>query len=331
MGSMAISRNVWATFPLNNSYSQFTHFFSVDDIGNSTASDIIIEEQSTPEKVDDALNLAIIFHQHQPYYKNKLTGMYEMPWVRVHAMTEYVDSPGILERYPGTKVTYNLVPSLMEQMLDYHREETLDVHTDIAKRPWPEGDYPDATERELHVMQFQSFWNSGWIYNVTEDDPNAWVQPSSEMYSYLHKTLHNLKPATIMDDELLPPQEFLDLQVLWYLYQFSPDYVLGKYNASHRDDGLITLFQQNGNFTHDDLMYVLDAQHSHMGNVLPMYSELAAAGQVELTTTPYYHPIMPLLMMPGWQMEDGINVRKEAWPEDVQNHLTTGMDLFKKN
>ena len=43
-----------------------------------------------------------------------------------------------------------------------------------------------------------------------------------------------------MDDDLLPPQEFLDLQVLWYLYQFSPDYVLGKYNASHRDEGLIS-------------------------------------------------------------------------------------------
>ena len=108
----------------------------------------------------------------------------------------------------------------MEQLLDYHREETLDVHTDIAKRPWPQGDYPNATERELHVMQFQSFWNSGWIYNVSADDQMLGFNLPSEMYSYLfNKTLHNLKPATIMDDELLPPQEFLDLQVLWYLYQ----------------------------------------------------------------------------------------------------------------
>ena len=86
---------------------------------------------------------------------------------------------------------------------------------------------------------------------------------------------------------------------------------------------------QNGNYDLDDLNYVLDAQHAHMGNVLPMYSELAANGQVELTTTPYYHPIMPLLMMEGWTMEDGIRVNKDAWPEDVQNHLITGMDLFE--
>ena len=76
-------------------------------------------------------------------------------------------------------------------------------------------------------------------------------------------------------------------------------------------------------------MYVVDRQHAHMANVLPMYSELAAEGQIELTTTPYYHPIMPLLMMDGWTMEDGIRVSKESWPEDVQNHLITGMDLFE--
>ena len=166
-------------------------------------------------KVDDALNLAIVFHQHQPYYKNKLTGMYEMPWVRVHGMTEYVDSPGILSK-TGTKVTYNLVPSFIEQLVDYHRNETLDVHTDIAKRSWANGGYPNATDLELNTMQFQSFWNSGWIYNVTQEDTKlGWLFPSSSRYKELYdETLHNLKPATIMDDDLLPAADFLDLQVL---------------------------------------------------------------------------------------------------------------------
>ena len=71
------------------------------------------------------------------------------------------------------------------------------------------------TQLELHTMQFEYFWNSGWIYNSSLE--------SSKRYKYLwDKTLHNLKPDTIMNDQLLPPQEFLDLQVLWFLYQFSP-------------------------------------------------------------------------------------------------------------
>ena len=329
--------HVWTSFPIENPSSAngaetFTHAWHIANVNESVnPSTLPVIETDAVEKVSDALNLAIVFHQHQPYYKNKLTNTYEMPWVRVHSMTEYVDSPGILAD-TDTKVTYNLVPSFIEQLVDYHNTETLDIHTDIAKRSWPDGGYPNATALELHTMQFQSFWNSGWIYNVSEmGDKQSWLYPSSAKYSELYDmTLHNLKPNTIMDDDLLPPQDFLDLQVLWYLYQFSPDYVQGIYNSSHHNQGLINLFMQYGNYTHDDLMYVIDTQHQEMGNVLPMYSELAESGQVELTTTPYYHPIMPLLMMDGWTMEDGIQVNKEAWPEDVQNHLITGMDLFEE-
>ena len=328
--------NVWTSFPQQNPATAngaetFTHFYDLDLNGSDPSSSPVIEDMRGPVKVDDALNLAIVFHQHQPYYKNKLTGMVEMPWVRVHAMTEYVDSPGILST-TDTKVTYNLVPSFIEQLLDYSENGVLDVHTDISRRSWNTGGYPNATELELHTMQFQSFWNSGWIYNVSEDDPRVgWVYESSQRYSEIYGlTKHNLKPATIMDDTLLGAQDFLDLQVLWYLYQFSPSYILGTYNASHRDQGIIDLFQQNGQYSLQDLNYVLDAQEAHMSNILPMYSELAASGQVELTTTPYYHPIMPLLMMDGWTFEDGIRINKDSWPEDVKTHLENGMDLFEE-
>ncbi len=343
--------NVWTSFPAQNPASSngaetFTHMYHLQDRNISIEpSSMEILASSGVNKADDALNVAIVFHQHQPYYKNKLTGMFELPWVRVHAMTEYVDSPGILAQYPGTQVTYNLVPSFLEQLVDYHRNETPDIHTDFARRSWPihsngtVADYPNATSLELHTMQFQSFWNSGWIYNVSSEDPNAWVLPASQRYKELYDaTLHNLKPATIMDDELLSPQDLLDLQVLWYLFQFSPDYVQGEYSSfftqpnetpSQFDQGLMDLFTQGRDFTPSDLTYVIDQQHAHMANVLPMYSQLADRGQVELTTTPYYHPIMPLLMMDGWTFEDGIRVNKDAWPEDVTTHLTNGMNLFE--
>ena len=171
-----------------------------------------------------------------------------------------------------TKV-YNLVPSFIEQLVDYNVNETLDVHTDIAKRSWTDGGYPNATSLELHTMQFQSFWNSGWIYNVSQSDEKlGWLYPSSARYKELYDmTLHNLKPDTIMDDDLLAPQDFLDLQVLWYLYQFSPDYVQGDYNFIGTTAS--STCSWDGDYTLTDLNYVLDAQHEHMGNVLPMYSD----------------------------------------------------------
>lgn len=65
------------------------------------------------------LNVAIVWHQHQPLYWNRLTGEYELPWVRVHGAKEYIDSPRVLLEYPGMVVTYNLQPSLLWQLLDY--------------------------------------------------------------------------------------------------------------------------------------------------------------------------------------------------------------------
>ena len=347
--------NVWTSFPSenpasNNGAETFTYAYVIADrtVEQTPGYTPVVDFSGTVEKMDDALNLAIVFHQHQPYYKNKLTGMIEMPWVRVHGMTEYVDSPGILSKHPGTKVTYNLVPSFIEQLVEYHRDGSLDVHTDFARRYWPTDSngtvsgFPNATALELHTMQFQSFWNSGWIYNVTQDDPElGWLHPAASRYSEIYgMTMHNLKPATIMADELLSAQDFLDLQVLWYLFQFSPDYVLGEYQSiedstaasrpAHYDATLKALYEQNGGYTPADLAYVLDVQEAHLANVLPMYSALAERGQVELTTTPYYHPIMPLLMMDGWTFEDGIRVNKDSWPEDVASQLTNGMDLFEQ-
>ena len=134
-----------------------------------------------------------------------------------------------------------------------------------------------------------------------------------------------------MNDQLLPPQEFLDLQVLWFLFQFSPSYITGEYDLEHYDQRLVDLFNQNGNYTRDDLEYVLDSQHERLADVLPMYSVLEERGQIELTTTPYYHPIMPLLMMDGWTFEDGIYVAKDSWPEDVEMHLNKGVSLFEQH
>ena len=98
--------HVWTAFPpqnpaTSNGAETFTHLYHLPDRNVSTApASMEVQTASVIEKVDDALNVAIVFHQHQPYYKNKLTGMYELPWVRVHAMTEYVDSPGILAQDP---------------------------------------------------------------------------------------------------------------------------------------------------------------------------------------------------------------------------------------
>jgi len=94
-----------------------------------------VSEATPPaEPAGQPLYLAIIWHQHQPlYFKDPATGVYQKPWVRVHAAKDYVDMATILEDYPDIKATYNLTPSLIHQLDDLAAgaEDLYWVHSEI--------------------------------------------------------------------------------------------------------------------------------------------------------------------------------------------------------
>ncbi len=318
--------NVWASFPVGNpargaGSEVFTHYYHIPSITEGISPDTIEIKEKTGgvEPREDALNLAIVWHQHQPYYKNVLTGKYEMPWVRVHGSQEYLDSPKILMEHPGVKVTFNIVPSLMEQIEDYANNDILDRNT-----LWLLKGIGNLTELEKHEMQFEFFWVPSWQYNL----PNE----ASRYYHYLHnKTMHNLTPETIMDDTLLPDNELFDLMVLYHLFQISPWYAEGRYDIDERDDTIMVLYDKFGGFTQTDLDYILAKQTSMLDELLGVYAEARDAGQAEIITSPYSHPIMPLLMMPGWSNEQGRYIYKEAWYQDTVSHMGMAKDIYNEH
>ncbi len=66
-----------------------------------------------------ALRVIILWHQHQPYYKDLVTGEYRLPWVRLHALKDYYGMVKLLDEFPNVHQTFNLVPSLITQIQDY--------------------------------------------------------------------------------------------------------------------------------------------------------------------------------------------------------------------
>ena len=80
------------------------------------------------------ITVGFLWHMHQPYYKDPVTGTYSMPWVRLHAVRGYYDMIAILKDYPGVKCTFNLVPSLLAQLLDYTEEGLRDTDFHLALR-----------------------------------------------------------------------------------------------------------------------------------------------------------------------------------------------------
>ena len=233
------------------------------------------------------LNVAIIWHQHQPLYWNRLTGEYELPWVRVHGVQEYIDSPMILEEFPEIHVTYNLQPCLLWQLLDYVQispeeqaqgglYEYIGAVDNHLKWVWKLIHEPEAlTPEERAMMQEQFFWINGYMFDDDTNDP---------YYDLRYATLNALKNVRSLTDA-----ELLDAAGLFLLWQISPEL--------HQILGIADLRERNG-FTRDEIVRLIRAQHEVLFQVVELYRGAQEFGS-ELITSPFYHPILPLLAQYG--------------------------------
>jgi alpha-amylase/alpha-mannosidase (GH57 family) len=216
---------------------------------------------------EEPINLAIIWHQHQPvYFKDPESGVYVKPWVRVHATKDYVDMAGILKGYPDVHVTFNLTPSLIQQIDDLN-SGTKDLYWVISEIPASQ-----LTDEEKQFILDRFF------------DTNRRVIARFPRYQELLSLRDDNQDAI----RVYADQDFLDLQVLFNLAWTDPDWL--------QEQPLADLVAKGRGFEESDKL-VLFEQHRHLiGEVIPIHRELQEAGQIEVTMTPFAHPILPLLV-----------------------------------
>ena len=224
------------------------------------------------------LHLAFIFHMHQPYYQNLLTGEASMPWVRLHGTKDYLDMVQILEDYPLIHQTFNIVPSLIEQVEDYTRHSVKDKFLELSYKPAAE-----LTAQDKNFIKENFF-------KINKERVIA-IHPR---YYELYFKKQSGKEFTV--------QDYLDLQV-WFNLSWIDPYFRRSIKA------LYELVNKARFFTEEEKNIVLDTQIEILKGIIPGYKEFMANGQIEVTVTPYYHPILPLLY--------NTNVAQEANPKTV--------------
>ncbi len=216
---------------------------------------------------NDPIYLAIVWHQHQPvYFQDPETGVFARPWVRLHAAKDYVDMAAILRDYPDVKATFNLTPSLLRQLeaigagaSDLAREHTL----------VPAEELTDAQKQFILDRFF---------------DTNRRIVARFPRYQELLDLRDN------SDDPLsaYSADDFRDLQLLFNLAWTDPDWLA--------EEPLAALVEKGEGFSEEDKVIVLDEHLRLVNEVIPLHRELQDAGQIEITTTPFAHPILPLLV-----------------------------------
>ncbi len=249
-----------------------------------------------------ALHVAFVWHMHQPYYKDDLTSTYLLPWVRLRSAKDYYKMPALLDGYPKVRATFNLVPSLLAQIEDYGKEESLDLFLNLSKRG--AGDL-SAEERDFVLR---------WM----RESPRALRVQQSPRY---------LELASRQADAQFTIADIRDIQVWFNLAWCDPVWV-------ESDPRLAELKGKDRDFTEDDKEILFAAQLERIRSVIPKYREIAERGQAELTFSPYYHPILPLICHvdsarsanPQIQLPE----RHFSHREDAERQIELGMGLFER-
>ncbi|MFH1783565.1 MAG: glycoside hydrolase family 57 protein [bacterium] len=220
------------------------------------------------------LYIAFVWHMHQPYYKDLITGHYSLPWVRLHSCKDYYDMVAILDDFPEIHQTFNLVPSLISQIEDYVHNNATDTFMDLTLKK-----AKDLTPDDKAFM-LHNFFMANWDTMVKVSPRyNELLQKRGEASSLIElKELQNK----------FTDQELIDLCVLFNLAWIDPYF-------KDRDEELKKLVKKARKFSEADKELVIAKQKDIMSKVLGKYKEVQDRGQIELTTTPFYHPILPLL------------------------------------
>lgn len=252
--------------------------------------------------------LAILWHQHQPYYPDDLTGETVMPWVRLHAAKDYYGMALHLLEVPEFRCTINLVPSLVHQLLAYCDGRIRDRHLEIARTP------ADGLSEEQALFLLDQFFMA---------NPDTMIRPFPR---YLE--LYQLRrPQRDTARAALPRFQVRDLRDLQVWHNLAWIHPL----EFERNTELAEFLRQGQDWSEQDKQWLLDEQLRIVREVLPLHRRLAESGQIELTTTPFYHPIMPLLWdkrlarqaMPGCALPRHV----EGYPEDLHEHLQRAVAL----
>ncbi|MFB3812759.1 MAG: hypothetical protein ACE14L_01505 [Terriglobales bacterium] len=257
-------------------------------------------------------NIRIVFlwHMHQPFYKDLVNGTYRLPWVRLHALKDYYGMVKLLDEFPDVHQTFNLVPSLVAQVQDYVAGTARDPFLDVAATP--------ASELTPKQRRFA-------LAYLFQANP---VHMIGRYPRYL-ELFNRFRGAGENPDRALPrfnTQDFADLQVLSQIAWFDEFFLA--------DKDIAALVRKGRGFSNEDQRLVIARERELMAKVLPAYASAAARGSIEISTSPYYHPILPLICdtdmggvsTPGLKLPQ----RRFRHPEDARTQLERGIALHEK-
>ncbi len=257
--------------------------------------------------------VALLWHMHQPFYEDLATGEHILPWVRLHATKDYWGMVALLREFPDVKATFNLVPSLLVQLEAFAQDRARDRHLEIGLKP------ADALSDEERGYCIEEFFHA---------QRARMIDPYPRYRELLAKREANGAGLTMRAQvSQFSIEEIRDLQVWHKLVWIDPYYF-------DRDERVRALVAKGSRFTEGDKATLRAVELELLRRVVPEYRDAAVRGQVEISTSPFYHPILPLLC------DTDVYLRTHPWsrmprerfrhPEDAAEQLSRAVSLHER-
>lgn len=224
------------------------------------------------------LDLALLWHMHQPDYRDYATGEFRLPWTYLHAIKDYTDMAWHLEHHTGMKAVVNFAPVLLDQLEDYADQFSRGKLRDPLLRLLARGERDPIAESDRALILERCF----------HANRERMIQPFPA-YKHLHDLFAMLEARGPDSFHHLSDQYFYDL-LTWYHLCWTGETV-------RRSSETVTRLMTVGTrFSHPDRLELLKLIGELVSGIIPRYAKLAASGRIELSTTPHHHPLAPLLI-----------------------------------
>lgn len=222
--------------------------------------------------IDKELSTAFVWHFHQPNYQTQQNGIRLMPWARLHAIKDYLDMLIIIDKFPNIKLNFSIVPSLIDTIEDYAKDGH-DIHSKLTITPIEELTDDD----KLYILNY--FFDVNYE-NLISKNPR---------YNDLYTKRYKNAEIGINDFSL---QDYSDIMLLFNLMWFDPVW--------HRVYPLLNELVNKGcNYTLEDRIQLIELNRVIIRQIIPTFKEYQEKGRIEILTSPYNHPIMPILINPN--------------------------------
>lgn len=252
------------------------------------------------------LSLGIYWHMHQPVYE--LEGTYLMPWVRLHAVKDYLDMILVLEKFPKLKLNFNIVPALLDSIIDYAENNVQDIHSELTVM-----DTDNLSDDEKSFI-INNFFNTKFETMVYKN----------ETYRNLYQKRFAKENFSIYD---FNAQEYADLMAVFNLVWIDPTHF-------ERYPRLKELWDKQYCYTKDDRIEILDIQKQIIREIIPAFRKYINEGRIELTTSPYYHAILPILIDAKSSAKTGLTSmglpERLGMGDDAKIQIKTALDRIEE-